>query len=334
MRSDALKQDGSWRAAGWVVVLALIAGSGCDGCRSVPASLRVQGPTPYVRCLAAEPPEPFEREVGGLGLELDGRVLRVKAPSAPVRVAAFTGPAPSRAPIDDAVGHVAAGSPDLLLALGSLGDSAEVLARNLRALAGAGAPVLVLAGGRDDAAAVDQAFDDLEGDAARRVLDARALSVVRLGEDELVLVSGAPEGRYARTDTACGYGEPDLEALAEALGSPGAGVERRWLVSWASPAGWGLTGLGGVDGGDPALAQLAERVGAARGIFAWPPSPAAHVSEEGSDRLRRAPSIGRVPPPEGEAGASRAGVVWAVLGPGGPRWGGPLKQERRRSSSP
>ncbi|MFW6087924.1 MAG: hypothetical protein ACODAG_12010 [Myxococcota bacterium] len=322
------------RAAAWVAALASIAVAGCDGCRSVPASLQAEGPTPYARCLAADPPAPFEREVGRLGLTLEGGVLRVKPPSGPVRLAAVTGPAPSRAPIDDAVERLAAGRPDLMLALGNLGDSDEVLARNLRSLARAGAPVLVLAGGRDDAAAVDDAFDDLEGDAAARVIDARALSAVRLGPDELVLVSGAPNGRYARTDTACGYGEPDLETLAEEIGDPGAGVERRWLVSWASPAGWGPSGLARVDGGDPALAQLAEGVGAGRGIFAWPPSPGLGPSEAGSDRLRRAPSIGRVPFAEGEAGPARAGAVWLILGPEGPRWGGPPKQERRPSASP
>ena len=110
------------------------------------------------------------------------------------------------------------------------------------------------------------AWDSLSGDQEAEILDARGIARVRFGEAELVLVSGAPGGRYARTDTSCGFTPEDIEGLANELGSP---TGPRSFVSWAAPSGVAHA-FGGLDVGSRALMDLAEEAEIHGGIFAWP----------------------------------------------------------------
>jgi len=254
-----------------------VASCDCGACDAgPPAELRVAGVHPYVRCLAADPPEARDFRVGDLRLAIEGRRLTVGGVPSPLRVAAFSGPAPAqRIPARTLAGLRERGV-SLVIVLGGLGDDAATARRTLGALADAGLPVLVLAGGRDDAGDLDAAFDALDEEQEDVVLDARALRVVDLGADELVLVSGAPAGRYARSNTACGFAERDLDDVAADIGDRGRA--RRWLVSWAAPAGGVAAGLEGADAGDPGLAALAERLGVRGGIHAWPDTRAAELA--------------------------------------------------------
>ena len=240
--------------------------TGCGSCQRGPASdLRVEGPTPYVRCLADEPPDDRSFRMGAFAAEVTDGVLRLRA-QGPVRLAVFSGPAPSTASIDEALALLP--EVELLVVLGGLGDSEAQAAATLAALAATDTAVLFIAGGRDDAVVLATVFEDLESEATERVLNATALERIVIGGDALVPIGGAPGGRYARTDTACGYGEEDLRLRAEALGAAGEG-ERRWLLSWAAPTGLG-PGIEGAEVGDDGLASFAETVGAAGGLHAWP----------------------------------------------------------------
>ena len=93
--------------------LLLLAG-GCGSCGA--SSLEVQGPTPYVRCLAADPPDVRTWEVGALELTIrEGGELRIEGLEAPVRIAAFAGPAPGAGSLDEAMAALRARAPDLLV---------------------------------------------------------------------------------------------------------------------------------------------------------------------------------------------------------------------------
>lgn len=275
--------------------------------------------------MAADPPEGFHRKIGRLDLELDGRELRVRHAPSRVRIAAFSGPAPARSRIDDAIARVSAGHPDLVLVLGDVGDTEKVATGTLNALGAIDAPSIVVAGGRDDAETLDDAFDAMNARARDRVIDARAVRDVVVGADQLVLVSGARGGRYGRTDESCGFAPSDLSKVADALGSRPAGVRRRWLVSWMAPAGWaGAEGLAGVGAGDPDLAKLAKAVGARWGLWSWPESE----GHESAAKGRRVPSVGIAPPVRADVAGSSRRAQWLTLGPKGPQWEGSAKQER------
>lgn len=268
MRAVALN---AWRLALGVAVSPIAAGCDGCGCGAGTDGLRVRGEHAFVRCLAADPPPAHRWKAGGLSLRIEGRTLEVQGAPRPVRVAAFRGPGPSPRRLDGAVGALAAeDGPHLALVLGGLGPGERTVTRNLQALAALEVPVLVLAGGGDEAPVLDAAFAALDGAAADRVLDVRGLREVHVGPDTLVLVSGAPRGRYARSADACGYRPSDLERIAGRVGAPAEG-ERRWLVSWAVPAGGSLShGYGDVGAGDPGLADLREAIDARGGLYAWP----------------------------------------------------------------
>jgi hypothetical protein len=261
---------------------------GCGGCQEgPPAELRVGGATPYVRCLDAEPPPEGTVRVRDLTLRFAGRDLHIENAPRRLRIAAFSGPAPSRAPMAAAIAALSRADLDLVIVLGSIGDDRGQAEATLAALGALPLPVLVLAGGRDDAAVLDEAFEAT--DDHEHVVDARPLRRVLVSDRTLLLLSGAPDGRYARTDTSCGYGRADVERLA---GEAGEG--RPVLVSWAAPAG-SSSGHGGIDAGDPALGRLARRLRIRGGIFAWPESHAT-ATVDGLLRVVVAPISG--PPPE------------------------------------
>lgn len=254
-----------------VPVAALLAacGSTCLGS----GGLEVGGATPYVRCLAAEPPALETRSFGSLTLEAKGRRLVVGGLGATIRVAAFSGPALGPPPDDSQIARVGAAKPDLALLLGGAGDDVPTVEATLRALGGLPCPTLLVAGGRDDRARIASAIDKFPSD-RRRVFDVSAYEAVDLGREILVPVAGSFDGRYALGPSACGHGLDDLKRLASALGPSGGDAGRRWLVAWEAPGGGGPLAVArtdtGIDTGAADLAELSERVGAPGGLFAWP----------------------------------------------------------------
>jgi hypothetical protein len=304
-------------AAGLVALGALVAGcDGCDGCDGPPAALRVGGAHPYVRCLFMEPPEARTVRAGGVTLSVEGREATVQAPEGPLRVAAFPGPAPRRHGLGPFMENVAAEQPHLLLLVGNLGDAVEDAQRTLVDVASAvPVPVLVLAGGRDDATILTRALAGVPAEVAGRVVDARGLWRVRHGGAELLLVSGAPEGRHARVDTACGFGADDLDRMAAELGD--AEGEGRALISWAAPRGFGAPGLGAQDGGSPALATFADALSVTEAAFAWPaPGRGAHFAPAGAGQGRW------LAPPSPGDGDAESPAILMTWSPGGLRVGG------------
>lgn len=249
------------RALSLLLALALAA---CDG----DEALRVSGEHGYVRCLALEAPPERTWSVGSLRLSLEERALRIEGAPARAKVAIFTGPVDAAS-----IRALKRSRPHLALMLGDLGPSGP------RALATLGVPVLFVAGGADRHAELE-ALAELSGDARDRVIDASRLRSIRIGDVELVPVPGAPGGRYAISNEACGLGDGDLRAIDEAVGDAGDGVHR-YVLSWAAPAGHPLSrGLAGVDAGSPEIEHLVERIGAEGAIGAWPREHAGESARE------------------------------------------------------
>jgi len=261
------------RLVPWLLLSALTA---CHPCDSV-SDMRVDGDSPYVRCAELPPPEPGERTVGALTLTIEGRALTISG--GVHRLALFRGPAPRREHLAEALATLDDEGAQVYVVLGGLGDDMPAALETLQALSATERPVLVLAGGRDEAGALTEAFDGLNGAQSARVVDARGLRSVRLGGVSLALLSGAPRGRYARTDDACGYGSEDLEALKAALPPEGA----RYLVSWAAPASELSLGFDQVQAGDPELANWLREAELKGALSAWPAIDAGrHVQGEGA----------------------------------------------------
>jgi hypothetical protein len=190
----------------------------------------------------------------------------------------------------------------LAFVLGGLGRTSEAVTALLEALAALRVPVVVLPGGDDDAEAVDDGWDALSDEARASLFDGRRLRVVRIRAkgaaapaDELVLVPGAPGGRYAVDDGSCGVGAEDLTSLSDALGAPDEGL-RRWLVSWAAPSGGGAAsvsrGFGDAEAGDARVAALARAIHAPGGLFAFPETHALEPATA-NGRLRLEAGQGR-----------------------------------------
>ncbi len=247
---------------GRVMLAALVLGCGGGDGELRVAENRAEGALGHVRCLAV-PVGARAWSVGSLRLQIDEeRRLTIEGAPSAARVAAFSGP------VDRAsVQALRRERVQLALVLGELGGSRAELDASLAALAELGAPALVVAGGADRHELLRAAFAALEGDARDRVVDASGLRAVRMGATELVLLAGAPDGRYADSDGSCGFGEADVAALAEALGAPAEGV-RRTLASWAGPER--AVGLAGVPAGSSLVSRLVERAGARGVVYAWP----------------------------------------------------------------
>ncbi len=253
----------------WLFTALVLGASGCGACSDYGAT--AGGPHPYVRCTAVDAPDEREGRLGSVRFRVEDRALTLEGLGPTLRIAALRGPGRVGAPLAPALEELRRESTDLVLVLGGLGATEETVAGVLRAVAGTGIPAIVLPGGEDDAEAVEDGFDAVEDEES--LFDGRRLRTVKVGRDELVLVPGAPEGRYAADQGACGIAADDLEEIADDLGEPDEGV-RRWLVSWAAPAGRGPAavgrGFGGVDAGDRRIAELAKAVGASGGVFAFP----------------------------------------------------------------
>ncbi len=255
-------------------MLLALALAACDG----EEALRVSGEHGYVRCLALEAPSERTWSVGSLRLSLEERTLSIEGAPARAKVAVFTGPVDAAS-----IRALKRSEPHLALMIGDLGSGGA------QALAALGVPVLFVAGGADRRAELE-ALGELTGDARDRVIDASRLRSIRIGAVELVPVPGAPGGRYAISNDACGLGESDLRAIDEALGDPRDGVHR-YAISWAAPAGHPLSrGLAGVEAGSSEIQRLVARIGAEGAIAAWPRE---HAGESASEPFRAvAPPLG------------------------------------------
>jgi hypothetical protein len=195
------------------------------------------------------------------------RTLEITGLRRPAVLVAFTGPGPGPAPGPAAFSALASERPDLLIALGDMGDSDSVARDTVRGLAAAGLPTLIVAGARDTPERLAASLPATTG----AVMEVSAFDAIRIGADTFVPLAGAHLGHYALTRTSCGYGAEELEALATALGPRKTG--RRWLLSWDAPAG-GPAAAAALDAGDPELQRFAEKIGAPGGLFAWPSSQA------------------------------------------------------------
>jgi hypothetical protein len=251
----------------WCFLALASAIAGCGG-----GGTRVsEGPTPYVRCMALEPPSPRKVEVGPARLTLEGRELTIAGLPSPLRIAALSEPGLGGAPSAAAVAALKAAAPHLVVVLGGLGETQQAAGATAVALAEIGVPVLVVAGGRDRPERLSRALASVE-QGRERIIDATALRAIHIGDDTLVPVAGASEGRYASGPEACGHALDDLKQVASELG--GKTERRRWLLSWHAPGGAGAEGVArtetGLDLGSVDVAELGRRLGAPGGLFAWP----------------------------------------------------------------
>lgn len=259
--------------------------------------------------------------LGPLRLAVDDGVLTITGTHAPVQLAAFQGPGMDVDALGPKLEEVKATSPSLIVMLGGVGDAAETATRNIAALAALRLPVVVVPGGRDEMEPLEDAFDELSGDATARVFDASRLRKIVVGGATFIPVAGAPRGRYARTAHACGFEQSDLDARDDVLGR--AGSEKRFLLSWAAPRGEGARGvsrgLANVDAGDAMLLDFASRVGARGGLFAWPSDaamlPMPHDGSRVLSRSEAAATFRLVVPalthslPRDDGGSVRAGFA-------------------------
>lgn len=252
-----------------------------------------------------DPPADREWKVGRIGLRIRERELELSGLALPWTFAAFAGPAPGGVLKAAMLSAVRNANPALVLVMGGLGDSEAEAVATLKALASLAMPVLIVQGGRDRPAVIEAALESVHGD---HLLDVSALRRVRVGKDSFAIVPGAAQGRYALDENACGHALADIKPLSQELGALPAG-ERRFIWAWHAPASVGPFGVGrdvrGVEAGDLDLAELAARIGAPGGIFAWPHVRAAEPSVE----------QGRAPASLGQASGNFALVV--------PRLGGP-----------
>jgi hypothetical protein len=241
------------RRAAWTVVLL------CIGCDSEGVGVQVSGAHPFTRCWAAEPPQ-AERA----GITVEERVITVDTVRRIVMFAG-AGDADLREPLEGVHGA----RPDLVVMVGDLGSSDPGIRRNVEALGRLDVPVVFVAGGAD----VHPQYERYM--ASDAITDGSGARIVRAGAVELVPLPGAPGGRYAEGQNACGFTAADVRRIAEAVGP--AGEAPRYLVSWAAPTG--TPGMDGLDAGSELVSRLAEAVGARGVIHAWPRERAGDSSE-------------------------------------------------------
>lgn len=279
----------------------LLAGCSCG------SSLETAGgPHPYVRPASAPAAEPRELETAAAHVRITAREVVIEPHGSP-RVALVRGPAVSGEPLAPALDAIEASAPSVLVVVGDLGDDEATVAETLGAFGSLDMPTLLVLGGRDRPAWITSGLGGLEAPVRARVVDLSGVHAVRLGPLVLVPVPGAPDGRYAIADDACGLAPEDVDALAGALGA-GEG-EHRVLVSWAAPSSGGPASRGalGAEAGSPLVASLAERVGASGWLasfgataggessgwgvaLAIPPAVGAHEASDGS-RPTRTPLV-------------------------------------------
>lgn len=265
----------------WALSAVSLAGcSGCDGC-SAAGRHRVEGEHPYVRCTGVEPPDDAEWSVGELSLQRRGRHLTVSGVEGTLRMAALVGPGLDDAPPSALTERIDAAGTALTWVLGELGDDVTSATATLGALAAHEGLTFVLASGRDDMNVLEEVWGALDDEDRAHVVDLRSVDSVQVGEEVFAIVQGAPEGRYARDQNACGFAADELDDLFDDL--PDA---RRWLVSWAAPAGGVAAGEAG-DGGSRALQQAMGEAEIGGGVFGWPANQGMRAFAEGRELAER-----------------------------------------------
>ena len=239
----------------------------CPACAD--SALEVEGKTPFVRCLAADPPDARSWQVAGLRLEISDRDLQIHGTTAPMRLAAFAGPGMGSAPDPRAIAALSESSAQLGLLLGGLGDQPQTAQQTLAALSKLPFPTLVLAGARDTLKGLRSALGAADSE---RLVDITALRSIRIAEHELIPVAGSQNGRGTLSDEGCGFGVADLKRMVAGLG-PAQQVQR-YLLAWETPGRGGSLSAGrthlGVDVGSGHLEEFSLRVGARGGLFAFP----------------------------------------------------------------
>lgn len=227
--------------------------------------------------MAVDAPSEGAGTVGSTRWAIADRTLTLRGFVTPLRIAAFRGAGMAPSGLPDAVAGVKEQAPGLVFVLGGLGTDEASARAHLDAFAELGVPVVVLPGGDDPAEAFGEALDAAR-EAHPNLFDGRALRAVVAGTDSFLLLSGAPEGRYAIDAQACGNSDDDREELE------GAGSGRHWLVSWAAPSGGGSAAVGrgfeSLDVGDPRVLAVMTSTHAKGGIFAWPETRALRPSDE------------------------------------------------------
>ncbi len=250
----------------------------------------------FVRCGEHAPPKERSGKIGALEREIAGRTMKLRGPT-PLRVAAFTGPVGGAFSRSD-LARLNATKAHVFLFLGGLGDTLEAATANLSALSALRVPTVFVPGGSDRLALIDDAFGELEEQAADLIVHGSGLRALWLNKERFAVLPGAAMGRYAADERSCGYQQADLDALEEALGES---KGRTWLLSWNAPAGWGVSSAGNTDVGSPELSKLAKAIGARGGIFAYPAVQAMRAGQEPG-----AGGLSLVVPRLGRTGTTRA----------------------------
>ena len=281
------------------------------GCRCSNLEGEVDGQK-FVRCAQVAPPKERSVEVAGLTLTAEERRLRVEA-KRPLTIAAFTGPVEELFSASD-LAQLEQSRAGLALYLGGLGSTLELARGNLTKLAALGIPTLFVAGGSDRWSVVEEAFGSLEGRARDLLWNVSGIRELRLGEDRFVVVPGAPFGRYAADDHACGFALSDLEDIQNSASASTA--PRTWLLAWHAPAGFDVSeGFGGVESGSADLRGLALALSAEGGIFAYPEGAASRSG--GATRAWVAPRLGSTGSLLADGSRLPARVLRLSLGPEG-----------------
>lgn len=285
------------RFSTWLILLTLLSLGGCRCSKLAGKADSLE----FKRCPQLDAPDARSVRAGALEIVIDERLMTVKSKQGSVRVAAFTGPV-GAALTRHELSTLSAAQPELVILLGGLGENEEMAKATLASLATLRVPVLFVAGGTDRVNVFEAAFDDLDDQARDLMIQGSGLRELRIGRDRFAIVAGAPDGRYALDEEACGFESDDLDAVREAIESDEEKGARLWLLSWSAPAGFGVTrSLGGQDVGSEGLAELAEDLGAQGGLFAFPESA---VAQPITDAQRKGLSL--VVPRLGRTGASRA----------------------------
>lgn len=187
---------------------------------------------------------------------------------------------------------------DAVAALGDLGRTEDEIAAVLGALKAAGAPVLALAGEREDETVFHAAVNRARN-AGVDVVDLVEKRIIDTGEMDIVSVPGYPFSKDG-----CRYTADDLHQLEAALGQPMRPVV---LLAHTPPKGDGPRApdraLGDVNAGDPALLDFVNAVYPNAVLFA-------HVDEAGGRSTARGlVNVGAAEHGQGAIVALRDGIA-------------------------
>ena len=243
----------------WTII-SLLWLAGCDSCSS---STQVEGPHPYIRCMLGDQAE-GEWRWRELNIRAEDHTLHVRGLT---EFAAFVATEKTPSLLEDVDETLP------LFVLGGFAVDEEGAKAFLDALDDRIA--FLLPGGRDAPDVMD-----VIRDSGAHIVDLRGVHTIITDFGTFIVVSGAPDGRYALGENRCGYGANDIKRLAESLDDEPSSA-RYWL-SWASPRGDGEyapdLGFGGIHVGDERLQELSQNMGIQGGLVAWPTTQAGRIS--------------------------------------------------------